>query len=68
MRSNHPSLKEKTVKLLTEVDEVSGICGLLKPAAHPELAKNKSGLQSVYWLLCKAWSEKSTTARSVKII
>jgi hypothetical protein len=24
-------------------DEVSGVCGLLKPAAHPEPAKNKSG-------------------------
>jgi hypothetical protein len=69
MSSNHPSLKEKSVKLLKEVDEVSGLCGLLKPAAHPEPATNKSSrLQSVYWLLCKAWSEKSTTARWVKII
>ena len=68
MSSNHPSLKEKNVKLLKEVDEVSGVCGLLKPAAHPEPAKNKSGLQSVSWLLCKACSEKSTTARWVKII
>ena len=25
MSSNHPSLKEKTVKLLKEVDEVSGL-------------------------------------------
>ena len=25
--------------LLKEVDEVSGVCGLLKPAAHPEPAK-----------------------------
>jgi hypothetical protein len=57
MSSNHPSLKETNEKLLKEVEEVeevSGICGLLKPAAHPEPAKNKSGLQSVYWLLCKA--------------
>ena len=53
--------------LLKEVDEVSGVCGLLKPAAHPEPAKNKSGLQSVYWLLCKACSEKSTTGGWVKI-
>ena len=47
MSSNHPSLKPKNVNLLKEVDEVSGVCGLLKPAAHPEPAKNKSGLQSV---------------------
>jgi hypothetical protein len=37
-------LKEKNVKLLKEVDEISEVCGLLKPAAHPEPAKNKSGL------------------------
>jgi hypothetical protein len=60
MSSNHPSLKEKNVKLLKEVDEVSGVCGLLKPAAQvgPEPDKNMSGLQSVYWLLCKACSRK----------
>jgi hypothetical protein len=34
MSSNHPSLKPKNVKLLKEVDEVSGVCGLLKPAAR----------------------------------
>jgi hypothetical protein len=28
MSSNHPSLKEKNVKLLKEVDEVGGVCGL----------------------------------------
>jgi photosystem II stability/assembly factor-like uncharacterized protein len=28
------------------VDEVSGVCGLLKPAAHPEPAKNKSAIES----------------------
>jgi hypothetical protein len=56
MSSNHPSIKPKNVELLKEVDEVSGVCGLLKPAAHPEPAKNKSG------------SEKSTTARWAKII
>ena len=56
MSSNHPSLKPKNVKLLKEVDEVSGVCGLLKPAAHPEPTKNN-------WLLCKACSEKSTTVR-----
>jgi hypothetical protein len=33
------------VKLLKEVDDISGVCGLLKLAAHPEPAKNMSGLQ-----------------------
>jgi hypothetical protein len=32
---------------LEEVDEVSVVRGLLKPAAHPEPAKIMSGLQSV---------------------
>jgi hypothetical protein len=47
MSSNHPSLKEKNEKLLKEVDEVSGVCGLLKPATHPEPAKNKSARVAV---------------------
>jgi hypothetical protein len=34
MSSNYSNLNEKNVKLLKEADEVSGVCGLLKPAAH----------------------------------
>jgi hypothetical protein len=47
--SSNPSQK-KNAKLLKEADDASGGLWLLKPAAHPDPAKNKSGLQSAYWL------------------